>query len=253
MSISDKDLKIYFEEKLHMPCNEMRIQKTIQKSMEAYYTSETEKPLSKAEFLYQQSRYIRKRWWFVQGLLLFVLWLFLQYTESRFYIQRSIGIAAPLFVVLIMPEIWKNKNANALEIECTAYYSLRQIYAARMILFTFVDFVLLSLLFIGVSYTGKLTIGELIIQFFIPFNVTCCICFSTLYSKRAGSEVFALLLCIVWIAVWVQIVLNETVYYAVSAPAWSMLLVISFLYLGYSIRRGQKKCLEMWEVKPLWN
>lgn len=63
-----------------------------------------------------------------------LLWFLLKYTDSNYYTQRCIGIAAPLFVIMLVPEIWKNRNANAMEIECTSYYSLRQMYAARMML-----------------------------------------------------------------------------------------------------------------------
>ncbi|KAI4450280.1 hypothetical protein C823_004813 [Eubacterium plexicaudatum ASF492] len=138
MMLSDRDMKNFLERKIQIPCNESNMQEAILKSKKAYYKTEEEKFLSKAEFLYQQSRYIKKRWWLIQGLLL-------KYLGSNCYIQRSIGIAAPLFVLLIIPEMWKNRNANAMEVECTTLYSIRQVYAARMILFAFVDLVLLSL------------------------------------------------------------------------------------------------------------
>lgn len=248
MKAANKRRKDFFKKKLEISCNEDKIQKTVQKSMEAYYMAEVDEALTKAEFLFQQSRYIHKRWWLVQGLLLFGLWLFLQYAKSDYYIQRCIGITAPVFVLLLMPEIWKNRSANAMEIEYAAYYSLRQIYAARMILFALADLVLLSLFFIGAFCIGGYSIGELIIQFFIPFNVTCCICFRTLYSYKAYSEAFALLLCIIWTTVWVQLAANEAIYDAISVPAWAAMLFLSFIYLGYCIRRGQRRCYEMWEV-----
>lgn len=66
-----------------------------------------------------------------------------------------------------------------------------------MILFAVVDLVLLSLFFTAASYIDRVEIWELVIQYFVPFNVTCCICFHMLYSKRADSQIVALLLCIV--------------------------------------------------------
>ncbi|MDE6312618.1 MAG: hypothetical protein K2M46_03200 [Lachnospiraceae bacterium] len=253
MILSNRDIKNYFENKIQVFCNETSMQEAVLKSKKAYYEAESAKSLSKTEFLYQQSKYIKKRWWLIQGLLLTVLWLFLNYLESSYYIQRSIGIAAPLFVLLIIPEIWKNKNADAMEVECTTLYSIRQIYAARMILFALVDLVLLSVFFAASSYTAKITIWELAIQFFVPFNVACSICFGTLYSKKVKSPILTLLSCFIWIAVWEQIVLNEIIYKLLSVPFWIAMLVLSFLYLGYSIGKGQKQCMETWEVKTLWN
>ena len=103
--------------------------------------------LSRAEFLYQQSQYIRKRWWILQGGLLVLLWILLAVSESGVVVQKSMGVAAPLFAVLLLPELWKNRNAQATEIEGTAFYSLRQIYAARIFLFAMADFLLLFAFF----------------------------------------------------------------------------------------------------------
>ena len=253
MMLSDKDIKNFLERKIQIPCKESNMQEAIQKSKRAYYETEERKFLSKAEFLYQQSRYIKKRWWLIQGLLLTVLWLFLKYLGGNCYTQRSIGIAAPLFVLLIIPEMWKNRNANAMEVECTTLYSIRQVYAARMILFAFVDLVLLSLFFTAASYIDRLEIWELVIQYFVPFNVACCISFHMLYSKRADSQIVALLLCIVWTVVWIQIALNEAIYEVISVPIWIALLSLSFFYMGYSIWKGQKQCIKNWGVKTLWN
>lgn len=253
MKLSDRDMKYFLERKMQIPCSESTMQEAILKSKKAYYEAEEERFLSKVEFLYQQSRYIKKRWWLIQGLLLTVLWLLLKYLGSNCYTQRSIGIAAPLFVLLIIPEMWKNRNANAMEVECTTLYSIRQVYAARMILFAFVDLILLSLFFIAASYIDRLEIWELVIQYFVPFNVACCICFHMLYSKRTDSQILALLLCIVWTVVWIQIALNEAIYEVISVPVWIALLLLSFFYLGYSIRKGQKQFTKNREVKTLWN
>lgn len=253
MRRSDRAVKMFFEGKTRITCDEAGMGEAILKARKAYYEAEEERLLSKAEFLYQQSRYIRKRWWLIQGALLTVLWLLLKYLGSSCYTQRSIGIAAPLFVLLIIPEMWKNKNADAMEVECSTLYSIRQVYAARMLLFAFVDLALLSLFFIAAAYIDRLVIGELVIQYFVPFNVACCICFRMLYSKRADSQIMALLLCVVWTVIWIELALNEAIYEVISVPVWIALLSLSLLYLGYSIRKGQKQFTQNEEVKALWN
>ncbi len=253
MSSLEKKIRSYSHEALADYQNECKIKEAVQRSKKAFCESETEHFLSYPEFIYQQGRYIHKRWWVLQGLILAALWWILQITESNIYIQRSMGIIASLFVILIVPEFWKNRSSASAEIECTAYYSLRQVYAARMIIFAAVDLLLLSSFFAAVSVTGRLTVGEILIQFFIPFNVTCCICFRTLCSTRLGSEYMALLFCMVWVAIWVLILLDENIYAAVSVPIWGGLLAASILYLGYSIRKMQKCCEIIWEVNPSWN
>ena len=132
------------------PCREDAIRQTITKSTQAFCEHEAEQPLSAAEFLYAQGRYIRKRWWGLQALLLLLLWVYMRGTGSGPHMQRAMGILVPLFSLLIMPELWKDRMANTVEIECTTLYSLRQAYAAysaRQSRWTLRDIAVLELLF----------------------------------------------------------------------------------------------------------
>ena len=239
--------------KPEIPCDEEKILNTIQRAKEAFYESEATRPLSRWEFLIQQSQYIQKRWWVLQGMLLGAMLALLGITDSGISTQRSLGVAAPLFVLLALPELWKNRSSNAIEVEGTTLYTLQEIYAARLALFAEVDLTLLSLFFLGASRAGGLTLWELLIQFLLPCNVSCCICFACLYSPRHVSQSFSLLLCGVWTAGWELLVLNDTFYFAISVPLWQMMLVLSFAALGFSVWAGQRKWKRTWEVKPLWN
>ena len=247
MSLSNNQLKKLLGAKNKVLCSEEKMQDTICKAKTAFVENEAEDFITHAEFIYQQSKYIHKRWWILQGVILGFLWLFLQETQSSFYIQRCMGVAASLFAILLLPELWKNRNENALEIESVSFYSLRQIYSARMLAFAFVDCLLLGAFALPILMTGKVMIQELVIQFFLPFIVSCCICFRVLYSNKIGSEIFALLLCVVWCAVWTQIVLNEKIYGLISLPAWSIMTGVSVFYLGYCVYKGQNDCMKMWE------
>lgn len=224
------------------------LQQVIRASKAAFYEGEAEDMMTGAEFLYQQAGYIRKRWWVVQGILLGILWMLLKYSAmGGGYTQKLMGIAAPLFVLLVLPELWKNRTADAMEVEGTAYYSLRQIYSARLLLFAMVDMLMLFAFGMAVVGSGRMLVEEIMIQFFLPLTVTCCICFRTLYSKRTGIEIFSLFLCVFWSGVWLQIVLNEKIYGAVAVPVWYMALAGSFAYLLYCIWRGQRDWRRIWE------
>ena len=76
----------------------------------AFYKQESENYLSSFEFLYQQGKYIHKRWWLLQAIVLLILWSILTTTENNDYLQKSIGAATPLFTILILPDLWKNRN-----------------------------------------------------------------------------------------------------------------------------------------------
>lgn len=169
------------------------------------------------------------------------------------YVERGMGIFAPVFVILLIPEFWKNRSSDSEEVEGAAFYSLRQIYSARMLLFGMADFFLLSLFCGAVSATVQLTAEEMLIQFFLPLNVTCCICFSVLCCRRYGSEYMAVALSLLWIAVWILIVLNEAVYTIVARPVWWFMLLVSFSYMAgmiFCFLRGFGKDLE---GKVSWN
>ena len=107
--------------KFDIPYDESKIQKTIAVSKAAFVAGESEQTVSHAEFLYQQSKYIRKFWWLSQALLLLAVCVLLHQAQSDFYVRRSLGVAAPLFVILILPELWKNSGNDAMEVEGTTF------------------------------------------------------------------------------------------------------------------------------------
>lgn len=253
MKAEERRIRKLLAGQLEVLARESEIQKTVLRAGEAFYEGESRELLSGAEFLYWQSGYIHKRWWVLQGLLLALLWWLLKYADSSLHMQRSMGIMAPLFAVLLLPELWKNRNANSWEVECAAYYSLRQIYGARLLIFAWVDLALLSAFFLAASLTAQLSIEDFIIQFLLPYNVTCCICFGTFYSRRRASEALALLLCLAWTCLWSLIVLNDRVYSSLSGFAWGAMFGASILYMLYSVARGFIKFGGEWEEKSGWN
>ena len=236
----------------NVPINEENVMETIAVSKAAFLSGEAEQMVSPGEFLFLQSRLIQKRWWFLQGLLLAFVCLFLCHIETDYLIRRALGLAGPVFMILILPELWKNRNFDAMEVECTTYYTIRSIYAARLTLFAGVDLLLLSAFFAATSAIAKITLWEMLIQFVLPFNVTCCICFRTLYAKRIRSEALAMLLCILWTGIWAILIMNNAVYSVISVPMWIASLAASALGMCYALCQGKEKWQQTLEVKPLW-
>ncbi|MDE7224258.1 MAG: hypothetical protein K2O34_10825 [Acetatifactor sp.] len=249
MRRSEKKIKLILSEVISDAASESSLQEALRRSRQAFYENEAADTLSDAEFLYQQSRYIHKRWWLLQACVLMVLWYVLKMTGGGFYIQRYLGVAASLFAILVLPEMWKNRSAKAMELESAAYYSLRQVYAARIFLFALVDFALLCGFFLVAVSSGVIGVEEMLVQFFLPYIVTCCICFKALYSHRIDSEAFALLLCIVWSLVWLLILSDEKIYGTVTWPVWCAMLSVAVIYLGYCIRQGQRNCEKLFLVR----
>ncbi len=233
--------------------DEALLNEMLRASRAAYRAHEARLPLRGWEFVLRQAGYIRKCWWLLQGAVLALLWLILRGGGSADYLRRCVGVLAPAFGMLALPELWKNRNCGALEVECAARFALRQVYAARLMLFGMVDLVWLSLFFTAASLGARVELEELIFQFLVPLNVTDCICFATLRARRFGSEGAALLLCGIWIAAWVLVVLDCGLYAAISTPAWCALLAVTALWMLRCAAALCKNCGENWEARPLWN
>lgn len=221
---------------------EERISETVRLSGETFLKREQERMLTYGEFLRTQFLVLRKRWWAYQCLLLLAAGLLLPFLGEDVYIHRSAGVVSVLFVVLIIPEMWKNRTYNSMEIETAAYYSLRQIYAARMLLFGAADLFLAA--GFGVCLRGRLhfTGEELLVQFLFPMAVTACICFGILCNKYAVSETVSIAACLVWSAVWWLFTMNEQAYKAVQFPVWMALFLAAVVFLAAAVRRTVKNC-----------
>ncbi len=233
--------------------NNQKIDLTIRKSKEMFYFNEQKKVLNRQEFLWIQLGFIRKRWWVFQVILLLLFALWMIASDGGINFQREMGVIASLFVILIIPEFWKNRTYQAVELEGTSFYSLRQIYAARMILFTMVDVVLLSIFCGVIVITFRVTLIELIKQFLLPMSVTACICFRVLCSRRHLSEIVAIAFCMIWSGVWALVLTSEVIYTAIAFPIWLLLFGISIFYLGMVVGRILSNCYYCWEEKKIWN
>ena len=167
--------------------DEPKIKAAIKTSMDAFYASEQKQMLSYHDFLWTQLQAVRKKWWFLQFLLLLLLWTVLRNAGEDYYVQRSLGVVSALFVIMIIPELWKNQSNQCMEIESASYYSLKQVYAARILLFGVVDIFLLTL------FCGAATIG----------------------------------LCSLWSVIWMFLILDESIYKQITEPIWMMFLVFA--------------------------
>ena len=67
---------------------------------------------------------------------------------------RILGILSIVFADLIIPEIWKNQRYSVMEVEGAAFYTLRQICAARILMFAAVDLLMVTVFFCGIFLYG---------------------------------------------------------------------------------------------------
>lgn len=240
-------LKVYKENIKIIP-SEQKITETVRKSIETYCSVEQERLLTYWEFLWAQLRLMRKRWWLFQILLLFLLWAALPSVQSEQLMQRVFGVVASLFIILIVPELWKSQTYRSMEIEAASYYSIRKIYAARMLLFGIVDIVLITIFCTLTTITMNILLSQLLVQFIFPMVVTTAICFGILCSKYSFSETTAVIICIAWSTIWLIVILNEKIYTMITFPLWIVFIGIAFVFLAFTIYRMLKYCNNFMEV-----
>lgn len=215
--------------------NEDHVAETLKKSKEIFYHSQELKSISFIEFLRIQMMYIKKIYWLMQFIILFGYWLIIYMVGNSEQLERNMGIMSCMFVILMVPEFWKNISNKTVELENTAYYSIRQIYSARMLLFGMADTLILTAFCGMVSLTTMITVEQIIIQFFLPLNVNCCICCRILRNRKYDSEYFAILASIVWSVLWSSIVMNDAIYKVISKPVWAVCIVLTVIYFTYSV------------------
>lgn len=104
--MSDNQLKKYLGVDHKILYSQKKLQETVQKSKMAFAKGEAQTLISYAEFLYQQGRYIHKRWWALQAATLFLLWVILHLTESAGSVQMGMGVAAALFFCAVFCFLW---------------------------------------------------------------------------------------------------------------------------------------------------
>lgn len=243
----EKELRDYGKKTVVRP-DESKICETVFSAKECFYVSIAKRTVRYFDFLYDQMGYIKKRWWLLQFVLLSGAGFFIHAVESAFYEQRLMSVSASLFVILAVPELWKNRSSNSLEIEGAAYFSLRQIYAARMLIFGIVDMAFLGVFACTSILTGTVEASDIVIQFFLPMLVTCCICFRTLCSRYITSEYSACFLAMLWCAVWILLILDDNRYQMISVPVWYGICILAMLYLTYTVNKIIHECQKDWEV-----
>lgn len=225
-----------------------KMDETKEKSKEIYYSMQSEECTSFIEFLVQQAQFIEKRWWCFQFLILFLMWYMVGQFGQEPAMRRIIGVGASIFAMFIVPELWKNRENDSVEVEDTCIYSMRQIIRARLLLFGFIDLNFLSVFGIGCVTSGKILAQDIIIQFLLPYLVTCCICFTCFYG-RVEKMFLAVILSIIWCVLWAEIILSDRVYEIVSVPIWFGMVAATIVYLILCITRGQQTLSEFREVR----
>ena len=81
--------------------NKKHIQKTIELSKQAFYKGLESRQSTWSQFLTGQIRFIRKRWWVLQFLILTLLWSVMYLGNSKSVLRREAAALIPLFGMML--------------------------------------------------------------------------------------------------------------------------------------------------------
>lgn len=87
-------------------------------------------------------------------------------SEGHNLFYENAGSCFSVFIVMIIPEFWRNKESNSCQIEVTCLFSLRQIYSARIFLIGIVDIVMLTIFLTVACINMKMQFTDLLVQFY---------------------------------------------------------------------------------------
>ena len=221
-----------------IPPREEHVQATITAARASFVRAESEMPMATHTFLRIQLALIHKLWWALPQM------------ADNLLIARSLGLTASLFVILLIPELAKNRTYQCMEIESTTHYTLRHIYAARMFLTGLVDITILTVFCGAVSHTLSLSFVTLLTQFLFPLTVTACLCFAALSNARSNSSLAAIGACLFWSGLWALLLFSDRLYEAIATPVWLALFGVSMVFLVFTIIHWIKRSTKLWEVNP---
>ena len=200
--INDKDLKKLLKQESIPKFSTQSLEKTIEKSKNIYINQERKKLVSDGEFILLQMKFINKKFWLFQITILIILAIFLiNNTSNNVSINSStyFSVSIPLIVISSIPELYRSIQCNSFEIENCSYFSLKKVYLAKLIIMGMSDLLFATIVIFIASQSTKLPLYQLIIYFLVPFNSTCCICFTSLaYSKKVTSQLGCISIGFIW-------------------------------------------------------
>ena len=98
------------------------ISQIVKKAGNVLYEQAEKNMLSYHQFLNIQLKQIQKRWWVLQAFLLIMICFWIHSDRDGYYANRSLGIAGAMFIIFLVPELWKNEKNKCLEIEMSSFF-----------------------------------------------------------------------------------------------------------------------------------
>ncbi|MGN0273403.1 MAG: hypothetical protein ACI4DT_01275 [Chordicoccus sp.] len=213
-----------------------KLQELADLSVETFYREEKKKPLPRKAFVLYQFRLMKKGWMILQAVLLIGIYVLLHFLGDLDACYRLVAVLSTLLIIFFVPELWREKREHSIDLINSCYYSIEELYAAKLLIAGLYDLLILSVFFIVTLTTSHVTVYRMILHFLLPMLVTACICLVCL-SAGISNYYITLSVCIAFSGLWYAVTSFPFLYRPISTAAWVVFLILSVVLLAVQIRR----------------
>ena len=250
--IKDYDIKNAIKNENIPSFSDKCLKNTIEKSKLIYKDSKKYKVISNTEFLLLQIKYINKKLWLSQLVIVFLFSVLLLNDTSENISQVSsiyFSLAIPLLVISAIPEIYRSIQYGLFEIESCSYFSLKKVYLSKLLIIGMADLVFATIIILLTSKTTGLAFYQLIIYFLVPFNSTCCICFTSMSNlEKKSSYLNCISIGLIWTVILFSLSKYTYIYEILQNRIWIVLIIMSMFYMAFIINKFLANTSSYFEV-----
>lgn len=230
-----------------------KLEETIALSKRILMEREKEKEAGMFEFIFGQMRFISKGTWAVKAVVFLGMFLALYGIRPQKGTEQMMAVAASLLVLTAMPEIWKNIRYQALDVESCTRFGLKKAYLARFLLLGMTDLCMATFFVLCANRWLSLSFYQIAVWLLVPYNSMLMVCLSIMAWRKKGSESMAEAVGALWMAAVFWLTGYLRIYEKVQLFMWGILLVLSYVYIGFVIGKIVKNANGLSEVEYVRN
>lgn len=232
-----------------------KLEETIVLSKRILMEREKEKEAGMLEFVFGQMRFISKGTWAVKAVVFLGMFFALYGIRPRGGkgAEQMMAVAASLLVLTAMPEIWKNIRYQALDVEGCTRFGLKKAYLARFLLLGMTDLCMATFFVLCTNRWLSSSFYQIALWLLVPYNSMLMVCLSIMAWGKRGSESMAEAVGALWMAAVFWLTGYLQIYEKVQLFMWGILLLFSYVYIGFVIGKIVKNANGLSEVEYVRN
>lgn len=229
----------------------LRLEETVALSKRIMMERGKEKKAGMLEFIFGQMRFIAKGTWAVKAIVFLGMFfaLYVIRPQGGKGAEQMAAVAASLLVLTAMPEIWKNIRYQAMDVESCTRFGLKKAYLARFLLLGMTDLCIATVFTLCTNRWLSSPFYQIAVWLLVPYNSMLMVCLSIMAWGKRTSEPMAEAGGALWMAAVFWLTGYLQIFEKVQLFIWGILLVFSYVYLGFVIGKIVKNANGLSEVE----